>query len=321
MLEEPKIKKVDKRDKQLPQNFEQLIEMYDIEKIWPYIKRTIDYVNNDLEKIKVSPTEPTTNEKVWIQKGKNLFNKNTALIGFWVKNGQPEYTSDKLTNVLSSYIKVKPNTTYTISGCIIGLWTCVYSYNENKTYYDEIAYTNTSEILTFTTGENDYYIRVAFGEGLPTIDLMQIEQGSTATEYEEYAEKKIWCKNDNGEFEEFINAENMPSIRKISYREFFDSLNYALSEFEAYQYGNIVNIQRLVISNVGDITATTQIGKINPKYYPKGNKPVRVLGSSGGVAIDYICFVETEGFLINRTQTVTKVSNSVYVFNSSYTIN
>lgn len=57
MLEEPKIKKVDKRDKQLPQNFEQLIEMYDVEKIWPYMKKVIDYINNDLEKIKVSPTQ------------------------------------------------------------------------------------------------------------------------------------------------------------------------------------------------------------------------------------------------------------------------
>ena len=48
MLEEPKIKKVDKRDKQLPQNFEQLIEMYDIEKIWPFILKTIQFINKEI---------------------------------------------------------------------------------------------------------------------------------------------------------------------------------------------------------------------------------------------------------------------------------
>ena len=176
-------------------------------------KTTFDEFQNNIEEscVIVSPTEPTTNEKVWIQKGKNLFNKDTALIGFWVKNGQPEYTPDKLTNVLSDYISVKPNTTYTISGCIIGLWTCVYSYNENKTYYDEIAYTNTSEILTFTTGENDYYIRVAFGEGLPNIDLIQIEEGSTATEYEAYVDKKI-----NIDGVEFLDVEKANAQQNYS---------------------------------------------------------------------------------------------------------
>ena len=48
MLEEPKIKKVDKRDKQLPQNFEQLIEMYDVEKIWPYVLKIVQVINKDI---------------------------------------------------------------------------------------------------------------------------------------------------------------------------------------------------------------------------------------------------------------------------------
>lgn len=290
----------------------------------PITAENLNEMQDNIEEscVIVSPTEPTTNEKVWIQKGKNLFNKNTALIGFWVKNGQPEYTPDKLTNVFSDYISVKPNTTYTVSGYVLGeKWVCVEGYNKNKIWNKLITETNTLETLTFTTGENDYYIRVAFSEGLPNIDLIQIEQGSTATEYEAYTDKKILCKNDNGEYEEFINVENVPSIRKISASEFFDSTDYTIYSFEAYQYGNIVNIQRLVISEVGDIKATTQIGKINPKYYPKGNNAVRVLGSSGGVAIDYICFIEPDGFDVNRTQSVTKVSDTIYVFNISYAIN
>ena len=49
MLEEVKRKEVDKRDKQLPQSFEQLIQMYDLEKIWKNIDNIIDYTNNDIE--------------------------------------------------------------------------------------------------------------------------------------------------------------------------------------------------------------------------------------------------------------------------------
>lgn len=46
MLEEIKRKEVDKRDKQLPQNFEQLIQMYDLDKLWAYIGQITDCVNN-----------------------------------------------------------------------------------------------------------------------------------------------------------------------------------------------------------------------------------------------------------------------------------
>lgn len=46
MLEEVKRKEVDKRDKQLPQSFEQLIQMYDLEHIWTYIGNMTNYINN-----------------------------------------------------------------------------------------------------------------------------------------------------------------------------------------------------------------------------------------------------------------------------------
>lgn len=91
MLEEPKIKKVDKRDKQLPQNFEQLIEMYDVEKIWPYILKTVKEVNINSETIEKS--SETLNGEInkinnkfadslpnWIRKNSNL-NKTIVIEG------------------------------------------------------------------------------------------------------------------------------------------------------------------------------------------------------------------------------------------------
>lgn len=49
MLEEVKRKEVDKRDKQLPQSFEQLIQMYDLEKLWTYIGNIIEYINGNIK--------------------------------------------------------------------------------------------------------------------------------------------------------------------------------------------------------------------------------------------------------------------------------
>lgn len=52
MLEEIKRKEVDKRDKQLPQSFEQLIQMYDLNRIWLYFKEII--VNSNIIETKVN---------------------------------------------------------------------------------------------------------------------------------------------------------------------------------------------------------------------------------------------------------------------------
>ncbi len=42
MLEKPNRKKIDKQDGNMPTNFEQLIQRYDLEKVWPYIEDIID---------------------------------------------------------------------------------------------------------------------------------------------------------------------------------------------------------------------------------------------------------------------------------------
>ena len=48
MLEEIQRKEVDKKDKFLPQSFEQLIQMYDLEKIWPYLEKLVNFANNEV---------------------------------------------------------------------------------------------------------------------------------------------------------------------------------------------------------------------------------------------------------------------------------
>ena len=59
MLEILKRKKVDKQDKQMPQSIEQLIEHYDLEKLWPYIEKIATHVNVNIEGIEDIPLLPT----------------------------------------------------------------------------------------------------------------------------------------------------------------------------------------------------------------------------------------------------------------------
>lgn len=52
MLEKPNRKKVDKQDGSMPTNIEQLIQKYDLEKLWPYIEKIIEGVNEiDLKEL------------------------------------------------------------------------------------------------------------------------------------------------------------------------------------------------------------------------------------------------------------------------------
>ena len=162
----------------------------------------------------VSPTEPTTNEKVWIQKGENLFNKNNVLYNSWIdETGQPITSSSS--NVVTEVISVKPNTEYKLSslvrtnGEIGNVWVTIASFNKNNEFNKYIFDDNATETQLFITGENDYYIRVALGTNV--IDNIKLEEN---------IEKKIYCKNDNGVFEEFVNAEKNKPINIITGVEF-----------------------------------------------------------------------------------------------------
>lgn len=229
MLEEPKIKKVDKRDKQLPQNFEQLIEMYDVEKIWPYIKRTIDYINNDLEKVTVSPTEPVNKEKVWIQKGKNLLDPNRCELTACVLNSDNSLTSKieggYYSSVYVNYLKdvflknKGKKISFSVGTILTGkqISIIIYGTRTNGSTFQEVGDSNLnsislviSEDFTDITSIELRFNRsnTPFIDTTTTIPYIQLEFG-TPTEYEPYIDKKIYFKNDNGIYEEFVNAETM----------------------------------------------------------------------------------------------------------------
>lgn len=175
-----------------------------------------ELTNIEQEGIIVSPTEPTTNRrKVWMQKGKNLFNKNNAnIISGYMSGGVHKIFKNNTNADKMIYIKCNPNTTYTVSKCVSSRF-AVCAINEILTTSEKditnVIVDNNEQSITITTGTNECYLYVYYytsGDNEQEIlNSIQIEQGSTATEYEEYIEPKMYILNDNNVYEEFMKKE------------------------------------------------------------------------------------------------------------------
>jgi hypothetical protein len=146
----------------------------------------------------IGPNEPTDGQDVWIQKGKNLYNKKTAVLGYLNEDGSiyPESTY-----CTSTFISVSPNTTYfkTVTESVRAKY-----YDKNKKpLTDSYNDLGGSGAFAFTTPSNAYYLRVSMlGD---CSDTLQIELGDAPTEYEEYVCKKVYTKNSDGGYEEFYS--------------------------------------------------------------------------------------------------------------------
>ena len=164
----------------------------------------------------VSAVEPTgaNREKVWLQKGENLFNYETAnyLLAYSNITTMKITASSSSDNHRSSYIKCKPNTTYTIKK------KAGHSFRvSTTTNVPAIGVTiNNSKVnhagttITITTGENDNYIfftcfSTVNGDTGDYIDMYKtviIEEGTNIIS------DKMYVLNDNNVYEEFILKEN-----------------------------------------------------------------------------------------------------------------
>lgn len=113
---------------------------------------------------------------------KNIFNKATAKLNYKMKNheiGSEIVYAEDSSYFCSSYIKVNPDTMYILShdGSISSHSGIVFL-NEDKKVLDF------SETNPFTTVSGTKYI--VFCDRMDYIDIVQIEEGNTATDYEPY---------------------------------------------------------------------------------------------------------------------------------------
>ena len=172
------------------------------------------YINGKLVKgsLEVSSIEPTNDEELWIQKRKNLFNSSFQQGYYNTSTGVHSSATKYICSV--EYTPVLPTKKYTISSSFAELrFIYVYFYNNKKflssIYSNENIYSFTFEI---PAEANQVRISLQYLNNITpeSVEWVQIEQGSTATEYEAYIEEeKIWLKNDNGVYEEFLNVETI----------------------------------------------------------------------------------------------------------------
>lgn len=117
--------------------------------------------------------------------GKNLFDSSTEIVtgqGINSTNGLPYNASS---HSYTGFLRVKSNTTYTITQSHNRTW--VFAYNKNKEYI-KVVKTNILSGGNFTTPNDTYYIRLDFNTANTSeiVNGVQIEEGSVATSYEPY---------------------------------------------------------------------------------------------------------------------------------------
>ncbi|MCI7206486.1 MAG: pyocin knob domain-containing protein [Clostridium sp.] len=194
-------------------------------------KKNIKQMAKELNPVVVSPTQPTTNEKVWFKKGKNLFNKNNFV--------STESYIDGSNGEIKSYtgytkmliLPINGGNSYTISrtaGKHFRAGTTS-SYPANGMTVSNLKVNNTGTSITVTAGANDKYLVCSYYQkGVDTITAtviessLQIEPGLKASAYEAYIEPTIFVKNE-GIFENF-GAELLSNQFKLVARN--NSTNY-----------------------------------------------------------------------------------------------
>lgn len=134
-----------------------------------------------------------TGDNVVKHVGKNLFDKDSQnLKQKYILNDNGEEISSNISQYSQGYTEVKPNTTYTLQGSLIHQNNNmrIYFYDENKNWISRSFSIGLIHIpYTFTTDSNIHFIRFQTVIDAYDSDTIQLEQGSTATQYEPYKEK------------------------------------------------------------------------------------------------------------------------------------
>lgn len=175
----------------------------------PINQTNLNQMQTNIEKsaVAISSTQPITEEKVWIKKGKNLIDYSKLLWQQFVNDsGYMHYYSQGVT---TDFIPVKPNTTYVYSQELNSSLGRISQYDKNMNY---LNYINGDTIKTpFTTGNNTYYIKISSKASDQDMTSsinhwMQLETGNVSSNYEAYVEPNIYIKDNNNVYERFIDV-------------------------------------------------------------------------------------------------------------------
>lgn len=117
-------------------------------------------------------------------KTKNLFNKNSTMVTGKFLNPDGTITDNRFWNI-TDYISVN-GVDFTLTRADkIGVAPCIVGYDKNKNKITSSQYDNTNTIIHLHSEQELRYIRFCINTS-ENLDLIQLEQGSSATDYEQY---------------------------------------------------------------------------------------------------------------------------------------
>lgn len=194
----------------------------------------------------VGAEEPTTGEKVWFRKGKNLFNAYSSDISYYLRNTDKEKyiinNSNSITvegngitwnRVGITISNLKANTKYTINSIVTnttqGYAGALCDYGNNSVQYVSNKEKFNAKI-TIVTDENGK-VKLQFYTNYSSttqnssaiFSEIQLEEGEKATTYEAYIEPKLLLRNSNGVYEEFAKkSEEVYSTEEVKIGTWID---------------------------------------------------------------------------------------------------
>lgn len=183
----------------------------------------LNLLQDNMEKagVIVSTTEPTTGEKVWIQKGKNLVNQ-------WIKgelyNSEKSFFELNTEFMRTDFIKIDTNVDYILSNSENCKYGYICLFDENYNYLENMRNDNLLTSFKITNTKAKYIIVNIFYRDYPNLSWIQLEQGTTATPYEAYIKKKIYTKNEKNKFETFY--EESENVNKIELKAATPASNF-----------------------------------------------------------------------------------------------
>lgn len=290
-----------------------------------YTKNNNDEYEKFSETVAISSEEPANQNGLWLQKSKNIFQTNINSVTSYgvtaTNNSDGSITISGTNTSTSTFLlavkKVDINNiydgNYTISLNNDTVFTSISIRlrkvtNTGKTQIGELisldAINKTSTLNLKSLIDNDT-LSIEMDIALyATIEVNfniypQLEIGSTATDYEEYKEKKIYTKNDNGVYEKFINADEVKNDYSLAERKIGTWIDGKPLYRKTINFGALPNTTNKTVNTY--LPSTIQIRRIDGIARKPDNSVAfdlpKISSSSEGI-IDISVWVSYGYFLI-----------------------
>ena len=234
--------------------------------------------------------------------GKNLLDVNNLQI---LKNKSISdtgaYVDNPATNICDTYISVKPNTVYTISGNVLSSNTgtsVVYFrlayYDSNKTFISRSEGIE-GQYYTFTTDSNTNYIKFHYANSMSDLNTYMLEEGVRPTKYEEYYQTSFAPEDllKLGNYQDIQDVINGIKNKKIGVKVFDGTEDWGRNSYGdfGYRFYSILSKNR-------DWTVILKCNAYNGIPYQGGSSvgPNNTVFFAGITTTESGCFIRDDRF-------------------------